>query len=192
MSGNSGIESALYAINSLVEDMKSSRLKTSGSKDGQRVRLPPVKGDFVLKTPLSSAMMTAFGGNLYLHKIDNFLFIIFLQKVQKFLSHHQSNYPTFSYEVVFREVLQRISQVCPTQQMIFQSFIGMSAPSVEDALKCLSALQMSSSEQRSYLRLYQRELVAHQDFVKMMTTILDEQDRIIRVLIARIQNATTV
>ena len=193
MSRNTGIDKALSDISSLVDEMKDMRLR-SKSKDCPKIILPPVEieGDFVLKTPLSSAMMTAFGGNLNLQEIDDFSVTLFLQKVQEFLSHLQSNYPTFSYEVVFREVLQRISQVCPTQQMIFQSFIEMSAPSVEDALKCLSALQMSSSEQRSYLRLYQRELVAHQDFVKMMTTILDEQDRIIRVLIARIQNATTV
>ncbi len=191
---NIRIEKLCRELEDLVSEIRDMRLEINKSKNGKSVKLPPVKikGDFMLQTPFSSAMMIAFGGNPHLNEIDEFSLIIFLEKVQKFLSHLQSNYPTFLHEFVFREVLRLIRQVCPTQQLIFQSFIEMSAPSVEDALKCLSVLQMSSSEQRSYLRRYQRELVAHQDFVTMMTTILDEQDRIMRVLITRIQNATTV
>lgn len=180
------IESLCNELDSLVVKMREMRLENNN--------LPPfkIKGDFMLQTPLSSAMMSAFGGNLHLHKIDDFSFINFLERVQKFLSHLQSNYPTFSFEFVFREVLRLISQVCPTQQMILQSYVEISAPSIEVALQYLSTVQMCSSEQRSYLRLYQHELLAHQDFVTMMTSILDEQDRIIRVLITGIQNAITV
>ena len=180
-------ETTIQELEILVNGMRELRLRGKEEPKARNVKIPPVV-EFVDPMPkfLDEEM------NHSLKEISEASVMSFIKKVNGYLSHIETNCPTFSFQYVFREVIRRISQVCPTQQLILEEYVNMSAPSIETHLQCLSTLQMCSSEQRSYLRRYQHELVAHQEFVTLMTTILDEQDRLIRVLITRIQNATTV
>jgi hypothetical protein len=167
------------------------RLKgTKAPKPAKNIRLPPVIDFTPLYAGLQSVIMSAYASTF--QEFDEYSVMKFFEKVGEFLSHLLSDYPSFSFETVFREVLRLISQVCPTQQMLFKTYLEMSGPSIEDALQYLSTVQMCSKEQRTYLKLYRHELVAHHEFVTVMTDILDVQDRLIQVLLARIQNAITV
>jgi hypothetical protein len=89
------------------------------------------------------------------------------------------------------DVLESISRVFPTLVGLLSDYMKMPSPSPETALQSLSTLLRCSKEQREHLETFNQTSVSP-DFVIVMTHILDIQDRLIRGLITRIQNAVYV
>ena len=178
-------------LQSIAHEMMNLRIKKKSAKS---IGLPLVLGSVVPNTnSIMSALGSTFGKTIILQNIDEHSVMKFFEAVGQFLGHISNNpSSSFSFEYIFREVLRLISQVCPIQHMLFEEYVKMSGPSIEDASKYLSSVLIWSRKQRDCLKLYRHELLVHQEFVTVMTEILDEQDRLIQVLLARIQNAITV
>lgn len=200
----SRISDKIDELESLVDELRNMRLAKKAHKCAPIVRLPPIENEDVSEfapktnsqTSLESVIMWAYASSFevtsFSEQVDEHSVMEFFVKVSSFLS-HLSNYRSFSFEYCWRHVLNTISQVCPTQQILLKEFVEMLSPSIEDAEKSFLALQKCSKEQRDCLKIFHNELVIQSStFVTAMTHILDKQDYLLEVLLARIQNAITV
>jgi hypothetical protein len=180
-------------LESLVDELKAMRLakvtKKAGWTDGTKLGLlaalcasDPSEKASSLDSRIMKPYVSLFQAHcLFSKDFDEHCLMRFFLDCKEFLSRLSD----------LTDVLESISRVFPTLVGLLSDYMKMPSPSTETALQSLSTLLRCSKEQREHLETFNQTSISP-DFVIVMTHILDIQDRLIRGLITRIQNAVYV